>query len=170
MGQDSTTQWFIAQLKPNCSQIAVRNLTRQGIATFLPTEEVTVRKSQKFTIERRPFFPGYAFVALDTDAGPWRSVNATYGVSRILCFGHKPAPVPDRLIAELRHRCDPRSQTLAPHDLVVGDSVRVAAGPFVDFVGRILEVEPDRRIWVLLELLGGGTRVCLEATQVKRNS
>ena len=36
---DRGTSWFLAQLKPNCANIADRNLKRQGFQTFLPVEE-----------------------------------------------------------------------------------------------------------------------------------
>jgi transcriptional antiterminator RfaH len=168
MEQDSTTKWFIAQLKPNCARIAERNLTRQGFAIFQPTEEVTQRRAGRFMQVRQPLFPGYVFVPLNPVAGQWRAVNSTYGISRLVRLGGYPAPVPDGLIAELRRRCDPVGRVLPQETLEAGDPVRVTEGPFADLVGRVLAAAPDHRIWVLLDLLGGTIRVSLDPKQLKR--
>ena len=105
-GQDRERHWFLAQLKPNCAHIAERNLGRQGFETFLPMEEETRTRKGKFITASRPMFPGYIFVAFDAARGLWRSVNSTYGITRLVSFGKEPAPVPHGLVHELRTRCD----------------------------------------------------------------
>lgn len=35
---DLGSSWFSAQLKPNCANIAGKNLKRRGFQTFLPLE------------------------------------------------------------------------------------------------------------------------------------
>jgi hypothetical protein len=62
---DRGTSWFLAQLKPNCANIADKNLKRQGFQTFLPMEEETRQRNGKFVTAMRPFFPGYIFVTFD---------------------------------------------------------------------------------------------------------
>jgi len=44
-----------------------------------------------------------------------------------------------------------------------GDAVRLASGPFADFVATVEMIAPDRRIWVLLDLMGRTARVAVEA-------
>ena len=62
---DRGTSWFLAQLKPNCANIADKNLKRQGFQTFLPMEEETRQRNGKFVTAMRPLFPGYIFVTFD---------------------------------------------------------------------------------------------------------
>ena len=88
------TSWFLAQLKPNCANIADKNLKRQGFKTFLPTEEETRERNGKFVTAIRPLFPGYIFVAFDEARGLWRTVNSTYGITRLVSFGKEPTAVP----------------------------------------------------------------------------
>ena len=66
---DRGTSWFLAQLKPNCANIADKNLKRQGFQTFLPMEEETTQRNGKFVTAMRPLFPGYIFVAFDVARG-----------------------------------------------------------------------------------------------------
>jgi transcriptional antiterminator RfaH len=48
-----------------------------------------------------------------------------------------------------------------------GNQVRIASGPFADFVATIDDIAPDRRVWVLMEIMGGQTRVAVGADQLR---
>ena len=157
----SPASWFLAQFKPNCHHIAKRNLTRQGFQCFLPQEEVTRRRNNRFTRQLRPLFPGYVFVALDKVTGGWQAINSTYGITRLVSFGGDPAEVPSELISALRDRCDESGTILPPRYFQPGDAVTLANGPFADLAGRVELVAPDRRIWVLIDLMGRQTRVAV---------
>ena len=80
----STKHWFLLQYKPNSHRLALRNLHRQGFETFLPMQDVTQRHSTKFVQQRRPLFPGYMFVSFALDTAPWRKINSTVGVARLV--------------------------------------------------------------------------------------
>ena len=147
--------WFLAQLKPNCANIADRNLKRQGFDTFLPMEEATGRRNGKFVTAMRPLFPGYIFVAFDVALGSWRAVNSTYGITRLVSFGREPRAVPPDLISELMRRCDAAGKLLPTNCLRPGDRVTLTKGPFVDFVAEVERIAPDQRVWVLLDIMGG---------------
>lgn len=158
---ESATRWFLAQLKPNAASIAERNLKRQGFATFLPLEEVTRQRAGAFVTTMRPLFPGYIFVAFDIARGHWRKVNSTYGITRLVSFGSQPTPLPHELVAKLMLRCSAEGKLLPPQSLEPGDRVALTKGPFADFVAEVEQTSPDRRVWVLLEILGGHTRVAV---------
>jgi len=164
---DRGTTWFLAQLKPNCSQIADKNLLRQGFRTFLPMEEETRQRNGKFVIATRPLFPGYIFVAFDVARGLWRTVNSTYGITRLVSFGKEPAPVPLDLISQLMLRCDTSGKLLPPKLLKPGDQVTLTKGPFTNFVAEVEKIAPDQRVWVLMDIMGGQTRVAVQAEQLR---
>jgi transcriptional antiterminator RfaH len=164
---DPSTTWFLAQLKPNCVQIARKNLGRQGFRTFLPMEEETRERNGKFAVASKPLFPGYIFVAIDVAQGVWRSVNSTYGVTRLVSFGKEPAPVPLDLVSQLMLRCDASGKLLPPKILRPGDQVALTTGPFANFVAEVERVAPDRRVWVLMDIMGGQTRVAVGADQLR---
>ncbi len=164
---DPGSAWYLAQLKPNCVRIAERNLKRQGFETFLPLEEKTVRRRGRFVQDLLPLFPGYIFVSLDPLLGPWRPINSTYGVTRIVSFGAEPAPVPLDLVSQLMLRCDASGLLLPPKLLKPGDQVRITTGPFAEFVAEVEKIAPDRRVWVLMELMGSQTRVAIKADQIR---
>jgi transcriptional antiterminator RfaH len=163
---DDTT-WFVAQLKPNSHNIASRNLLRQGFKTFLPMEETTTKARGKFITATRPLFPGYCFVALDIALGGWRQINSTYGVSRLLSFGATPASVPRGMVESLMLRCDDTGKILPPEDLKPGDRVTLSKGPFASFIGTIERIAPDRRVWLLMDIIGGQTKVTTHADHLR---
>lgn len=164
---DRATTWFLAQMKPNSHGIANRNLTRQGFETFLPLQEETRRARGRFITRRRPLFPGYIFVALDVKRGGWRAVNSTIGITRLVSLGGAPTPVPDALVSELMARCDAEGKLLPPRLLQPGDEVTLTKGPFSDFVATVERIAPDRRVWVLMEMMGAQTRVAVDAEHVR---
>ena len=164
---DRGTSWFLAQLKPNCANIADKNLKRQGFNTFLPMEEETRQRKGKFVTEMRPLFPGYIFVAFDVTRGFWRTVNSTHGITRLVSLGKEPTAVPLDLVSQLMLRCDAKGKLLPPKLLKPGDQVMLTKGAFANFVAEVETIAPDRRVWVLMEIMGGQTRVAIGADQLR---
>lgn len=168
MGNDLAEMgWFLVQSKPNCTQIALRHLSRQGFGTFLPVEDETRERNGKFLTMTRPLFPGYIFVSVNPQKGLWRSINATYGVSRLVSFGSLPAAVPQEFISELMARCDAEGKLLPPDALRPGDQVVLTQGPFANFVAQVQQIAVDRRIWLLMELMGSQTRIAARPDQLR---
>lgn len=160
--------WFLAQLKPNCAKIAEKNLTRQGFETFLPLEEETRQRNGKFTTAMRPLFPGYMFVSFDVGRGHWRAIKSTNGITRLVSFGKEPKPVPTELVKQLRQRCDPTGRPVPLEGLVAGDQVTLTHGPFANFVAEVEKIAPDRRVWVLMDIMGGQQRVGVAPEQLRK--
>lgn len=159
--------WFLAQLKPNSVQIAKRNLERQGFKTFLPMEEQTLERRGKFVTTTQPFFPGYIFVSFEAGKGHWGAVNSTNGITKLVSFGNTPAIVPAGMISELMQRCDISGKLLPPVVLLPGDQVLLTSGPFANFVAEVEKTAPERRVWVLMDVLGKKTRVTVNSDQIR---
>ena len=167
---DTEATWFLAQIKPNCARIAARNLDRQGFSTFLPMAQETRVQNDRFVMCRQPIFPGYIFVAFDVTKGFWHRINATHGITRLVSFGTEPAAVPAALISQLMLRCDPDGMLLPHTQLKAGDQVKLTTGPFASFVGGVDSIAPDRRVWVLMEIMGAQTRVAVDARHLQAAS
>ena len=155
----NTTSWYIVQFKPNSLKIAVRNLQRQGFETFLPMHEMTRRTAAKLETVTRPLFAGYMFVACDPEKAPWRQINSTYGVSRMLSFTEGPKPMPEALISGLRARCDNVGKVVPVQSFEAGQSVKMHSGPFANFIATVEQMASDARVWVLLDFMGKATRI-----------
>jgi transcriptional antiterminator RfaH len=151
--------WYLVQVKPNAAHIAERNLSRQGYEVFAPRTRRTVRRAGRFSEQLELVFPGYIFVSARR-SGQAQAIGNSLGVQRLVSFaGQKPARVPAALIEALKHNY----QNAASSPFREGLKVRVLRGPMTDLVATIDSVAPDRRIWIILDMLGHGTRVRLSA-------
>jgi len=158
------TPWYLAQIKPNSYRIAERNLKRQGFFVFSPTQKETRKRAGHFVSVVCPLFSGYLFVSFAPESAPWRAINSTYGVCRLVTLGQTaPKPVPPDLISGLMLRCDKDGRLLPPAILAPGDKVRLTSGPFAGFVTRVETISVDQRVWVLLDIMGGATKVAVLA-------
>ena len=147
--------------------MALRNLHHQGFETFLPTQEFTQIKPTKFVQELKPLFPGYMFVAFERESGPWRQINSTIGVSRMVSFDGQPRALPLDLVSGLMLRCDASGKILPPNQLLAGDEVQVLNGPFANFIATVENIDAKYRIWVLIDFMGQGTRLQVQPEHLK---
>lgn len=165
----SDAPWYLVQCRPNQSHIARRNLMRQGIEQFLPLQRVTRRWRNRLCTDLRPVFGGYMFVTFDPARPEWRAINSTPGVVRLVRFGAgAPCRVPSPLVTGLMLRCDGEGVLKPPADLSPGDSVRIVSGPFSDFVATVERIAPDRRVMLLLDLMGRSARMAVRSEDLTR--
>jgi len=158
-------RWYLVQCKPNAAQIAVHNLENQSFGTFLPLQEITKRKGKIFQQQIRPLFPGYLFVQIDPRKGPWRQLNSTRGVARLVRLGAEPSVVPNEIVEALMARCDAQSilRQTSETQLHAGNQAQVTRGPFSGFIATISDIEPNNRINILIEIMGQETKVAINA-------
>ncbi|WP_296766799.1 transcription termination/antitermination NusG family protein [Sediminimonas sp.] len=163
--------WHLLLCKPNQNHIALRHLSRIGVDVFMPQHMVERRWRGRFKPERQPVFAGYIFFGVSPNGAHWQKIRTLPGVSQLIGFGSSGlAQVPGDLVSELMQRCD-TSGLLQPHeDFEVGDDIRITKGPFRDFASKIERIDAEKRIHVLLDLLGQKTRVTLDPAQVRRRA
>ena len=158
----SFKKWFVAQIKPNSYYLASRNLARQGFEAFLPINEVTTKKENKFINKEVFVFPGYAFICVDLQNSYWTKINSTYGVSKLLSFNNKPSEVPLDFMGALKKRFEDNINPTIDENLKRGDTIKFHNGPFADLVANIESIDAKKRIYVLLEVMGGRRRLGID--------
>ena len=159
--------WYLVQTKPNAFRIAERSLLRQDIHVFCPTLAVTQRHGARFRNTVRQLFPGYLFIQFNGPSPQWHRVNSTYGVSRLVAFADQPGTVPHHLVEGLRQRCDTAGLLAPAETLAPGDRVRVLSGPFANFVATVETLDPQKRVWILLDCIGGAMKVQIDRTALQ---
>ena len=130
-------------------------------------QEVTRRTAMKIETVIRLLFTGYMFVACNPKHTPWRQINSTYGISRMLSFSQSPKPMPESLIAGLRARCDNFGKMMPLENFEAGRSVEMHSGPFANFIATAEQTASDARVWVLLDFMGKATRVQVDRQQIQ---
>jgi len=179
-------QWYVVQVLSGQEQKIHDNLVKRikteemsdlVFEILIPTERVSEIKRGKKSETTRKFFPGYVIVnmhLLDEENQlidrSWYFIRETTGVLGFA--GTKDRPVPmrpsevDSMLAQVRERVD----TVKPKvSFEVGETVKVADGPFQNQNGIVEEIDPVRgKLRVSVSIFGRSTPVELEYWQVER--
>jgi len=160
--------WYVVQTQVNAEAKAVRNLVRQGFEVYLPRYLKLRSHARKIEKVPVPLFPRYMFVRIDIATQRWRSVQSTFGVSRLVLNGSDPAPLAQQVISCLREREDTSGYVQLDQrpTFALGAKVRVLAGVFAENLGLFDGMADRDRIAILLDLLGRKVRVSIEADLV----
>jgi transcriptional antiterminator RfaH len=159
-------RWYAVHTLPSAEVRAEGHLNRQGFRTFQPKRHKTVRHARRSTTVEAPFFPRYLFIVLDLARYGWRSVNGTFGVSRLVMRGDEPHPVPRGVVEALIASADQRGILQLASKLQVGGAVRLMAGPFAEQLAILEELEDSARVRVLLDILGRQVAISTSANNV----
>jgi transcriptional antiterminator RfaH len=168
MNEAMNPRWYVVQTQVNGEVKAAQHLQRQGFDIYLPRYLKRRRHARKVDFIARPLFPRYMFVAIDIATQRWRSIQSTFGVSRLVCNGDNPAMVPDGVVLALKAREDNGGYVKLDQrpKFALGEKVRVLAGAFAENLALFDGMADRDRIAILLDLLGRKVRVSIEADLV----
>ncbi len=144
------------------------NLKDKIFRILVPTEaELRTRAGKRQEVQRK-VFPGYVLIEMILDENTWYLVKSTTGVTGFVTSGNKPVPLQDKEIQAILDAIeapDRKPKVKWSKDEVV----RVVAGPFTDFTGKIEEVNIQKeKLRVLISIFGRDTPVELDFSQVER--
>jgi len=145
-------------------------------------DEIEIRDGARRTVPRK-IFPGYVLVQMiemrqdDPDATEhdkalsskaWTVVRNTPGVTGFVGSGTSPTSLDDTEVKSILRQMraeEPRIKV----GFQLGQSVRITDGPFVDFIGTVDEISPEKgKVRVLVSFFGRETPVELDFLQVDR--
>jgi len=107
-------------------------------------------------------------VNMKLDEHSWDIVRNTPGVAGFVSAGTKPVPLPKPEADAILQRME-EAPTEVKMTFKEGDSVRVTSGPFIDFIGKVEQVNPNKgKAIVLLSLFGRETPVELDLLGIER--
>ena len=151
-------------------QAQQRGLTDKFEEVLVPTEQVVeVRRGRKINSERK-FFPGYVLVKCDLTDQVYHLIKNTPKVTGFLGADNKPMAISeaeaDRIKGQVAEGVERPKSTIS---FEIGETVRVADGPFASFNGKVEEVDEGRsRLKVAVSIFGRETPVELEFAQVEK--
>ncbi len=144
------------------------NMTDKIFRILVPMEDEVEIKDGKRKVSKRKVFPGYVLVEMVMTDDSWYVVRNTPGVTGFVGSGTKPIPLHQTEIKHIMKQMgldEPRTKI----DFELGQSVKVIAGPFENFIGIISEIYPDKgKLKVMVSMFGRETPVELEFAQVQK--
>jgi transcriptional antiterminator NusG len=149
---------------------AQRGLTDHFEEILVPTEQVMeVRRGRKVSAERK-FFPGYVLVKCDLSDQVFSLIKNTPKVTGFLGADNKPMPISEEEALRIKGQVAEGVERPKPTIMFeVGETVRVADGPFASFNGLVEEIDEARsRLKVAVSIFGRPTPVELEFGQVEK--
>ena len=175
-----TLRWYVVhtysgfenRAKQNLEE-RIKNLGKQEhfSSILVPTETVVELVKGKKKTSQRKIFPGYMLVQMDLNEETWHIVKETPKITGFAGDSTKPVPLSEKEVEEILTQVKEGVAKAKPKvSLNEGDSVRVIDGPFVNFIGTIEEVKPEKRkLKVLISIFGRSTPVELDFIQVEKN-
>lgn len=135
---------------------------------IVPMEEVVDYKDGKKTVAQKKIFPGYVLVEMVVTDDSWYVVRNTPGVTGFVGSGVKPIPLEDDEVSAILQAMgfeDPRPRV----NYSVGETVKVIAGPFVNFSGEVEDINLDKKkLTVKVSMFGRETPVELDFDQIAK--
>ena len=179
-------QWYAVQVLSGQEQKVHDNLVKRikteemGDLVYeilIPTERVSEVKRGKKIETTRKLMPGYLIVnahLLDEDqqliGRSWYFLRETNGVIGFAGAKDKPIPMHPSEVETLLSQAHGGEETVRPKiSFEIGETVKVADGPFQNQNGIVEEIDPERgKLRVSVSIFGRATPVELEYWQVER--
>lgn len=170
-------RWYLLYTSSGHEEQAQRNLEQRIkymdvsdmiFSVVIPkAKEIEIRGGKRRTVSKKAF-PGYIMVNMKLDEHSWDIVRNTPGVAGFVSSDLKPVPLAEEEVNTILKRMEE-----TPSEVKVaferGESVRVTDGPFIDFIGKVEEINLAKgKVTVLLSLFGRETPVELDFLGVEK--
>ena len=170
-------EWYLLYVVSGREEQAKRNLEQRIkymdasdkiFRIVIPTtKEIEVKAGKRYTVNKKAF-PGYIMVNMKLDEHSYDIVRNTSDVVGFVSAGIKPVSLAKEETEAILQRMEE-----APSEVNVTfkerDSVRVTGGPFIDFIGKVDQINLDKgKVKVLLSLFGRETPVELDLLTVEK--
>ncbi len=161
-------RWYAVQTKSRQEQIARENLVRQEFRVHLPLIRMAKKRRRgRWQTVTEALFPGYLFVELDLliqNAAPIRSTRGVLGLVRC---GVTPLPVPPALMEQLLAASNGDEALIDAESFIKpGDRVELVEGPMAGLTAIVQEKTSEKRVLLLLDLLGRKNKVVVDIQQL----
>ena len=177
-GTGAERSWYVVHTYSGYENKVKKNLEHriesmgmqdQIFQVIVPTEEeVEIKDGHRRTVRRR-VFPGYVLVEMVLTDDSWYVVRNTPGVTGFVGSGNKPSALNQEEVDKIFKRMEVEAPKIKV-SFREGQTVRIIDGPFVDFMGTVDEVDPEKgKVRVLVSFFGRETPVELDFLQVSES-
>ena len=143
------------------------DLTKEVEEIIVPYEKKLENvRGKKRTISRK-IYPGYILVKMNLDNTNRYVFRQVQGVIDFVKSSNTPQPLTEDEVSQIFTRMGKEAPDVET-TYKVGDTVKVLSGPFVEAIGKVKEIEPERhKVKILVSIFGRDTQVELDFEQVE---
>lgn len=181
----SEGQWFAVQTLSNKEAAVKRYIEHFRVVeemedyvfeVLMPEETVTEVRNGKKTTKRRKLYPNYVFLRMklyDEEGRvlqkPWYFINTIDGVIGFI-GKQNPVALKEAEIQTIQAKVlEAEGKEIPKVQFSVGEEVRITDGPFLNFNGRVDEIDAEAgKLKISVSIFGRFTPVTLEFWQVER--
>ena len=170
---DGVAKWYVVHIysghenkvKVNIEKLVEsRGMQDLILDVVVPTEDRVEIKNGQRKIKTKKMFPGYVLVKMIVTNESWYLVRNTQGVTGFVGHGSDPVPL---TLEEVRRMGI--EKIYIDLDIHIGDTIKVINGPFENFMGSVLEVNPEKQtLRAKVSMFGRDTPVELDYAQVDK--
>ena len=170
---DGSARWYVVhtysghenKVKVNIEKLVEsRGMQDLILDVVVPTEDRVEIKNGQRKIKTKKMFPGYVLVKMIVTNESWYLVRNTQGVTGFVGHGSDPVPL---TLEEVRRMGI--EKIYIDLDIHIGDTIKVINGPFENFMGSVLEVNPEKQtLRAKVSMFGRDTPVELDYAQVDK--
>lgn len=156
------------------AQMKNTDLGRYVSQVLIPTEKVLTQRNGKKVVKERTLYSGYVFIEAELTGEVQYELRNTTNVIDFLrgrAKGAQPESLRESEVMRMLGVADEMRQPLedAAVEYMVGEPVKVTAGPFSGFSGVVKEVNAEKcKVKVEVKIFGRATDLELEYSQVER--
>lgn len=151
-------------------RIESMNMQEKIFNVIVPKEKkIKVKTGKRVEVEEK-VYPGYVLVDMVVTDDSWYVVRNTPRVTGFVGAGVNPVPLNqqevDALFKAMQSADDGPKHNI---DLIIGETVRIADGPFKEQEGNVESIDQERgKVRVLVSMFGRETPVELDFLQIKK--
>lgn len=149
-----------------------RGMKNRILDVIIPVDTETKRIQGKKIEKKVKVFPGYVLIKMELDDETFTFIKRVPGVTNFVSSGaNKPVAMKDSEIDNILEALDP-NKGFKPRNKFCKDMiVRITAGPFSEYTGKVDFIDEDKEMLkVLIPLFGRDTPIEIEFGQVEKVS
>lgn len=166
-----TAKWYVIhtysgyekKVETNIAKmIENRGMHEQILEIRVPEEDDTDSTGKK--VVKRKIFPGYVFLKMIMSDECWHAIRSIRGVTGFVGPESKPVPLTDAELETMK-----LEKRVYESDYAVDDVVRITDGPLSGYIGKVLEISPEKgKLKLSVDLfMGRETVIDLDMNQVE---
>jgi transcription antitermination factor NusG len=166
---ESEPKWFAVRTRFKSEKVALKQLHRVGVETYLPIRQITRRYGRKLRKVELPLINSFVFVRIKKNE--YASVLETEYVAGFLKFGNNLLSIPEAEINMVRRLTgeDIDIEAVAKDESYTkGDWVEVTKGPLLGMKGRLLNIQGKDKLLVELTNSGHSLHISIDTDLLRK--